>query len=103
MPYDVVFSQREMKKHKVVNVGTVVTKYNIGLTNRDLFETKRARRVARLEAAVKAVKEAEENAEADLKKAIEDRKKLEEELNKAAAEGDEDAEDDGGGVQKLVG
>ena len=94
VPHDVVFSQRKMKKHKVVNVGTIVTKYNIGLTNRELFETKRARRVARLEATMKAVKEAEEKAEADHKKAIEDREKLEEELAKAAAEEDEEEEEE---------
>ena len=104
-PDDKVFSMEEIKKRKMVNIGSVVTKYNIDLTNQSRFrQEKEARRLKILQlrekqARLEEMRKKKEEQERELARQSEEIQKTREDLERDELEIDGEVE----GEQQMPG
>ncbi len=91
-PDDKVFSKEEIKKRRIVNIGSVVTKYNINFTNQSRFkQEKEARRLKILQlrekqANLEEMKKKREEQERALERQSEEIQRTREDLEREESE-----------------
>lgn len=91
-PGDKVFSMEEIKKRKIVNIGSVVTKYNINFTNQSRFKQEKEARQLKIlqlrekQAKLEEMKKKREEQKRALERQSEELQRTREDLEKEESE-----------------